>query len=182
MPLPLRGGLPKPITMPLLPALLPGAWQKSAITPLPLRQYEPNATNRVYKQGGIGAAHRLAPDGRQNHNVTVQYGAVSQQELDRMFGAEAPLAENVRKQITEDPNGVRAVSYIGKDGKQLAAALGDVSSLDQNSAGKTVLMNTSTGVPAEAGSVSASMLLQDGELSPDGHSKNSVYPPDPRSC
>ena len=94
--------------------------------------YHPDATGRVWRQAGVGTVMRLSDDydPASNHNVTTQYGGVAQDELDRVFGNEAPLSNTVYKVETVDPNGVRSVSYVGKAGQVLATALNnDIRSL-----------------------------------------------------
>ena len=87
--------------------------------------YQPDATGRVWRQSGIGETMKLSnsSDATVNHNSTTQYSGVSQAELDRIFGNEAPLKETVYKVQQTDPNGVKNVSYIAKAGQVIATML-----------------------------------------------------------
>ncbi len=89
--------------------------------------YYPDATGRVYKQGGPGEVMRLQD--ANGHNVTTYYGAVTQGELDIIFGNEAPLAATVYKVLTIDPNKVGSVTYVAKNGTVLATCLSHLGTL-----------------------------------------------------
>ncbi|MEM7161704.1 MAG: hypothetical protein AAF487_04615 [Bacteroidota bacterium] len=78
---------------------------------------------RVQEQGGVGATMRLKP--LESKSTKSYFGTPSQDELDRIFGEEAPIANSVQKIINEDPNGVMSGSYLSKDGKTLATFLMD---------------------------------------------------------
>jgi len=78
---------------------------------------------RVKEQGGVGATMRLKTE---DPKTTKSYfGTPSQDELDRIFGEEAPIASSVQKIINQDPNKVLSGSYLSKDGKTLATFLID---------------------------------------------------------
>lgn len=87
--------------------------------------FTPDATGRNWVQGGVGSDLRLGnPNDVQNfHNTVVEYASVEQDELDYLFGNEAPLAENVYKTSTRDPNGVTSINYMTKKGEVLATML-----------------------------------------------------------
>jgi len=87
--------------------------------------YTPDATGRVWVQGGVGEVLKLGDPTNVSgtHNTVVEYGSVAQQELDYIFGNEAPLAENVYKTSTRDPNGVTSINYMTKKGEVLATML-----------------------------------------------------------
>jgi RHS repeat-associated protein len=78
-----------------------------------------DASGRVKEQSGVGAKHSL--DG--GKTVRTIFAAPADAELWRLFGKEAPLAENVIKVITIDQNGTGSVSYKNLEGKVLATAL-----------------------------------------------------------
>lgn len=92
--------------------------------------FEHNGMNRVYKQAGVGPEMKLQDDNYIGHNIVTEYSAVAQDELDRVFGSEAPIDSFVMKTITEDANGVRSVSYMSKTGQILATALDGATRLD----------------------------------------------------
>ncbi|MEO1096707.1 MAG: LamG-like jellyroll fold domain-containing protein, partial [Bacteroidota bacterium] len=78
-----------------------------------------DGTGRLRRQGGVGAAHGISSP----HTVRYFYTGVAQQELDFMFGSEAPVAANTYKELTVDANNTTSVSYQNKDGKTIATAL-----------------------------------------------------------
>ncbi|MEM7106684.1 MAG: hypothetical protein AAF519_00565, partial [Bacteroidota bacterium] len=78
-----------------------------------------DGTGRLRRQGGVGAAHGIGSP----HTVRYFYTGVAQQELDFMFGSEAPVAANTYKGLTVDPNNTTSVTYQNKDGKTIATAL-----------------------------------------------------------
>ncbi|UII30389.1 hypothetical protein LVD17_19035 [Fulvivirga ulvae] len=78
-----------------------------------------DGTGRVKEQAGVGATHSL----KGGKTVRTYYTGVAPQELDRLFGVQAPLAANTHKVITLDANNTATVSYMGKDGKVIATAL-----------------------------------------------------------
>ena len=81
-------------------------------------------TGRVIQQSGPGEAMKLTSikDGTPKNTLTA-YGSVSQDELDDIFGIEAPNAIDVYKVNTLDPNGVLSVAFIDKAGRTIATAL-----------------------------------------------------------
>lgn len=86
--------------------------------------YYRDATGRVFKQGGPGEEMKLK-DGADSRNIKTFYGAVTPEELFRVFGNEAPSDTTVYKVVTSDPNKVNSVQYIGRDGQILATCLSD---------------------------------------------------------
>lgn len=106
--------------------------------------FYPDATGRVYKQSAPGEVMRLK--NASSHNVTTFYGAVTQGELDIIFGNEAPVDTTVYKIVSLDPNSVSSVSYVAKNGTVLATCLshnGSLSNLEdvgnENEPGTQVL-------------------------------------------
>jgi len=127
-------------------------------------EFERNALSRVHKQGGAGEIMSLKSDDVSGHNITGHYGAVSQVELDRVFGNEAPSAPSVVKVITEDANGIRSLSYTSKAGQTLATALDGASQADES------VSLLPVGDEA-GGGFAASYSLVEGTKSADGHSR-----------
>jgi len=82
-----------------------------------------DATGRVFRQAGVGNTMRLNDDANTSRNIDTYYASVAQEELDRIFGSEAPLYNTTYKVITIDPNDVTSVSYISKSGQVLATCL-----------------------------------------------------------
>lgn len=81
--------------------------------------YYNDGANRVKETSGAGAAHKVGA----GHTVRTLYAAVSDQELVRIFGDEAPDATSVGKVIQYDPNTTGTVQYVSKEGKVIATAL-----------------------------------------------------------
>lgn len=81
--------------------------------------YMADGSGRVKKQAGVGATHSIAG----SRTIRYYYAGVAQDELNIMFGDEAPLAENTSKSITVDANNTTSINYLGKDGKTIATAL-----------------------------------------------------------
>lgn len=81
--------------------------------------YKTDGTNRPSESSGIGAALALGT----THTTQIFYGSASDDELIRVFGDEAPLAESVIKTIVIDPNGTQSVTYTSKEGKTIATAM-----------------------------------------------------------
>jgi hypothetical protein len=90
--------------------------------------YSRDGTNRVIEQAGAGRVLGLHPTtpttATETHTVRTTYSSVAQQELNQLFGAqEAPLADNVLKTITTDPNNTSTITYQTKAGQTIATAL-----------------------------------------------------------
>lgn len=81
--------------------------------------YTTDGTGRVTKQSMPGDAHKLSGD----HTIRTYYELPSDKELIRIFGDEAPKADQVLKTIAVDQNGVASISYTAKDGKVIATCL-----------------------------------------------------------
>jgi RHS repeat-associated protein len=84
-----------------------------------------DGTNRVQEQGGAGRALRVHPDsiGEPVRTVRTAFASVAPQELLRLFGKEAPEADNSYKTIITDPNNTSSITYQTKEGKTIATAL-----------------------------------------------------------
>ncbi|UTW67900.1 hypothetical protein KFE94_07240 [bacterium SCSIO 12643] len=128
--------------------------------------YTPDATGRVWVQGGVGDVLKLGDPTNVSgaHNTVVEYGSVAQQELDYIFGNEAPLAENVYKTSTRDPNGVTSINYMTKKGEVLATML--------DGARVTDYSNRQTPVGGMQ-TITVEDALSEGMLSSDGYSSSS---------
>lgn len=92
-------------------------------------QYHKDPLNRVFRQSQPGEVKRLKP-GASSKNVTTNYSSVSQLELNRIFGNEAPNDTTVFKTITTDANGVSSAVYTAYSGEILATCL--ISTLQEN--------------------------------------------------
>ncbi|MEW6470490.1 MAG: hypothetical protein AB1458_16380, partial [Bacteroidota bacterium] len=88
--------------------------------------YEKDATGRVKEQGGPGGTHRIKTT--DSHTTKTFYGGVSDQELIRIFGDEAPDADGVHKVVNVDANYIASVSYMSKEGQVIATCLAVVDS------------------------------------------------------
>jgi len=85
------------------------------------------ADGRVREQGGLGSTHRIQEVSNLDQSRTTRtfYSTVAEEELLRIFGEEAPVAQSVFKVINIDPNRVSSGSYIDKTGRTLATFLID---------------------------------------------------------
>ncbi|MEQ8477232.1 RHS repeat-associated core domain-containing protein [Fulvivirga sp.] len=81
--------------------------------------YTNDGTGRIKKQSGVGAEHGIGGE----HTIRYYYAGVAQDELDFMFGNQAPVADNTTKSIIVDANNTASINYQAKDGKTLATAL-----------------------------------------------------------
>jgi hypothetical protein len=107
--------------------------------------YATDGTNRVVEESGVGKAHSLGTQASgQGRTTRIMYCAPTDDELIRIFGDEAPLAESVIKTITIDQNNVMSVSYTSKEGKTIATALTSTNSPNLSSLTRTISANTST--------------------------------------
>ena len=107
--------------------------------------YATDGTNRVVEESGVGKAHSLGTQASgQGRTTRIMYCAPTDDELIRIFGDEAPLAESVIKTITIDQNNVMSVSYTSKEGKTIATALTSTNSPNLSSLTRTITANTST--------------------------------------
>lgn len=86
--------------------------------------FKADGTNRVTEESGVGKRHALGLQSNGRGRTTrVMYGMPTDEELIRLFGDEAPLAESVIKTVTIDQNNVVSVTYTSKEGKTIATAL-----------------------------------------------------------
>ncbi|MBI4646899.1 MAG: hypothetical protein HY738_09985, partial [Bacteroidia bacterium] len=84
--------------------------------------YYNDASGRIKEQGGAGDVHRIRDDAA-SRTIKTYYSGVSEEELIRIFGDEAPRASSVYKIISVDPNNVTSATYISKEGKTIATCL-----------------------------------------------------------
>ncbi|MFZ6052362.1 RHS repeat-associated core domain-containing protein [Halocola ammonii] len=84
--------------------------------------YYPDGSGRVKEQSGVGETFRLKDEAGRKTSKTY-YSSVTDSELYRVFGDEAPLGQSVQKVITIDPNNSGNVTYIDKEGRTIATCL-----------------------------------------------------------
>ena len=87
-------------------------------------RYLNDGTGRVMESSAAGLKHSIGheADGR-GRTVKTLYGAVSEAELVRVFGNEAPNHESVSKNVTIDQNNVATISYVNKEGQTIATCM-----------------------------------------------------------
>jgi RHS repeat-associated protein len=87
--------------------------------------YYPDDGGREMEQGGLGKVHRIKSNsiGADSRTTKTYFSGVSDDELIRVFGDEAPDNDEVILKITLDEDKVTRGSYIGKDGKTYASFL-----------------------------------------------------------
>ena len=83
--------------------------------------YYGDGMDRVKEASGIGKQLRIQPDNP--HTSRFYYSGVSDTELVRIFGDEAPKPNSVIKMIAVDPNQTVTVTYQDKNGQTLATCL-----------------------------------------------------------
>ncbi|HET6227056.1 MAG TPA: hypothetical protein VFF27_12295, partial [Bacteroidia bacterium] len=83
--------------------------------------YTKDGTGRVKEVGAPGENGRIKSTN--DHTAKVIYSGVSDQELIRIFGDEAPKDTSVYKSLSIDPNKTATISYINKEGQTIATAL-----------------------------------------------------------
>ena len=80
-----------------------------------------DGSGRPIESSGVGAVHAIGT----SHTTKIYYATPSDDELIAIFGDEAPLAENVLKTSTIDPNGTVNIVYTTIEGKTIATAMTD---------------------------------------------------------
>lgn len=79
---------------------------------------------RPQEMSGAGDVYRLGSSATgKDRTVKMFYGGVSDRELIRMFGDEAPADTSVVKVVSVDPNKIATVQYIGEGGAVIATAV-----------------------------------------------------------
>lgn len=87
-------------------------------------EYTPDNSGRVARKSGVGSVLKLENAvGVPKRDTRSFYGAVSQEELDRLFGSEVGYASHYSKTMVVDPNNQVSLSYINQEGKVVATAL-----------------------------------------------------------
>lgn len=80
--------------------------------------------NRVIEESGVGKRHSIGQQSAGRGRTTrTMYSTPSDDELIRIFGEEAPLAESVLKTYTIDQNNAVSISYTSKEGHVIATSL-----------------------------------------------------------
>lgn len=88
--------------------------------------YSNDGLNRVAETSQPGAHHRISNEpGYVKHTSQVMRAGVSEDELLRIFGDEAPNAARVRKKIIIDADNRAVVSYVTDNGLTIATCLAD---------------------------------------------------------
>lgn len=87
--------------------------------PFTLVEYEPDNTNRIRTQTGVGKDHNLLS----SHATGYFYGQPEQEQLDRLFAAEAGYSQHYKKNMVRDANGQVSISYIDMQGRTVATSL-----------------------------------------------------------
>ncbi len=87
--------------------------------PFTMVEYEPDNTNRVRAQTGVGGDHKYGS----NHETKYFYGQPEQEQLDRLFATEVGYAQHYKKNMVIDANGQISVSYLDMQGRVIATSL-----------------------------------------------------------
>lgn len=101
----------------------------SAADPLDANAGYPYARTNFYNDGrpkensGVGFDHRIKNDGTVARTTKMFYGSVSDDELLRVLGNEAPDAGSVHKIVSIDPNKTVRMAYVNKTGQTLFTCL-----------------------------------------------------------
>lgn len=104
--------------------------------------FYPDASGRMMEESVSGKTHRLQsnPIGADSRTLKVYYSGVSDDELIRIFGDEAPDNDEVILMIGLDADKVTTGSYVGKDGKTLATFLIKTGDIDYSDESKSPLL------------------------------------------
>lgn len=95
--------------------------------------YYGDGMGRVKEISGIGAPLKMDTlASHQSHTTKYYYSGVSNQELIRIFGDEAPAASSVIKMLTVDPNHTASVTYQTKEGQTIATCLAESNNADHH--------------------------------------------------
>jgi|GEM_PF-1972571 len=86
--------------------------------------YSKDGTGRNSEMGTPGSVHRLLQNQNEiSHTKKQFFSGVSEEELLRIFGDEAPRANTVHKVINLDENNTANINYIDKEGQNIATCL-----------------------------------------------------------
>ena len=87
-----------------------------------------DGSGRPIEQSGVGRVHAIGEiTNGTTHTTKLYYATPSDDELIAIFGDEAPLAENVLKTSSMDPNGTVNIVYNTIEGKTIATAMTHIS-------------------------------------------------------
>ncbi|MBL4709024.1 MAG: RHS repeat protein, partial [Flavobacteriales bacterium] len=108
--------------------------------------FYPDAGSRVMEQSGIGKTHGIKtnPIGANSRTVKTYYSGVSDDELIRVFGDEAPDNDAVIQVITLDGDKVSSGAYVSKSGKTIASFLIKTGDIDYSNESKNPLLGLSS--------------------------------------
>ncbi len=81
--------------------------------------FMPDNTGKVKAKSGAGPDFQIG-SGKETKYF---YGRPFQEELDRLFAADAGYAEHYKKNVTQDPNGQLSISYMNLQDKVVATSL-----------------------------------------------------------
>lgn len=87
--------------------------------PFSVTEYTPDNTGRISKQSGVGKELQSGS----GHETQYFYSQPFQEQLDRLFGAEAGYNSHYKKNMVVDPNGQTSVTYLDMHGRTIATAL-----------------------------------------------------------
>ncbi len=87
-------------------------------------KFKNDGTGRKEEESGVGKVHSIGSQlNGQGRTTRYYYATATDDELIRIFGDEAPLAESVIKTTVVDPNNVSSTTYTSKEGKTIATSL-----------------------------------------------------------
>lgn len=87
--------------------------------PFVQRTYTPDETGRLQAVGMPGPHHQIGS----GHERKFFYGVPTQDELDRLFGNDAGLAQHYKKRLAVNADGQATVEYLDSAGRVVAIAL-----------------------------------------------------------
>jgi hypothetical protein len=97
--------------------------------PFTRSEFFPDPMGVIHRSSMPGDTKRIDNSANSKNTLTF-FDAVSQDELDAVFGSEAPLEHTVYKEIVVDPNKVTAVTYRAYSGEVLATCLDNAVATD----------------------------------------------------
>ncbi len=119
--------------------------------PFSQTEYTADNTGRIRRQGGVGEDYQLGS----NHETKYLYGKPSQEELNRMFGAEAGYSSHYQKNMVIDANGQISITYLDMQGRTVATSLSGnpaegVDKLSSNKAAQPMTVSIIDNLPIPA--------------------------------
>ena len=114
--------------------------------PFSEKEYMPDNSGRIRRQGGPGPDYKLGKAQEGTHEEKFYYGVPAQEELDRVFGNEAGFADHYVKETRLDANGQSYLTYKDLRGNVVATAMsgafpGNVTPLNVNTAKKRITVH-----------------------------------------